>query len=276
MAKTIVGVFDDLTAAQTVVRELSNQGIAPQHVRLMDNAEEMSESSGGDVPWTKRVSNWFGSLVSDEGDRAHAADYSEALRRGHYIVVADVEDEEVELVSDLMNRYGSVDLGRRAEQWKSSGYTGSVDENAQPYTAEEREREFASYASNEKGKEVIPVVQEELEVGKRVVQRGAVRIHSYVEEHPVQEIVRLREEQVKVQRRPVDASDRAFTDREVELTATGEEAVVEKRARVVEEVVLGKEVFERDEKVQGKVRRQDVEVEQVAEPRDTEGASRRS
>jgi hypothetical protein len=54
------------------------------------------------------------------------------------------------------------------------------------------------------GEQVLPVIEEELEVGKRQVQRGGVRVHTSVEETPVEEQVTLRRETVNVERRPVD------------------------------------------------------------------------
>ena len=115
--------------------------------------------------------------------------------------------------------------------------------------------------------QVIPVVEEELRVGKRAVGSGSARIRSYVIERPVQEQVNLREEHVHVERRPVSGAAGtvpadAFRERSIEVTATSEEAVVAKEARVVEEVVLRKDVGERTETVSDTVRRTEVEVEE--------------
>ncbi len=80
----------------------------------------------------------------------------------------------------------------------------------------------------------------------------------------------MREEHVTVERRPVnravsDADVSAFKEGTIEVTETAEEAVVAKQARVVEEVVVGKQVEERTETVRDTVRRTDVEVEQIAD-----------
>jgi uncharacterized protein (TIGR02271 family) len=84
----------------------------------------------------------------------------------------------------------------------------------------------------------------------------------------VEESVQLREEHVRVQRNPVnrpasEADFNAFKEGTIELTETTEEPVVSKRARVVEEVVVGKDVTERTETVRDTVRKTDVEVEEV-------------
>lgn len=114
--------------------------------------------------------------------------------------------------------------------------------------------------------EHIPVVEEQIHVGKRTVERGAVRVRSYVIETPVEEQVRLRDETVTVERRPVDrpvgeVPPEAFRERTIEVTETDEEAVVEKAARVREEVVIRKEAEERAQTVSDTVRRTEVEID---------------
>jgi stress response protein YsnF len=53
----------------------------------------------------------------------------------------------------------------------------------------------------------------------------------------------------------------AFRERTVEVTETAEEAVVDKRARVVEEVVVRKGVDERVEQIDDTVRRTEVDID---------------
>jgi uncharacterized protein (TIGR02271 family) len=115
----------------------------------------------------------------------------------------------------------------------------------------------------------IPVVEEELKVGKREVQRGGVRVFSRVVETPVNESLNLREEHVSVERRPVNqpisTSDAtAFKEQSIELRESAEEAVVQKSARVVEEVLVGKEVSQRQENIHDTVRHTEVQVENLA------------
>ena len=118
------------------------------------------------------------------------------------------------------------------------------------------------------GATAIPIVEEEMSVGKRTVDAGGVKIYRRVVEIPVEESVTLRDEKINVNRRPVD---RAVTDadllaqgnRVIELTETSEEAVVGKSARVVEEVVVGKQAIDHVETINDTVRRTEVEVEEV-------------
>jgi uncharacterized protein (TIGR02271 family) len=80
----------------------------------------------------------------------------------------------------------------------------------------------------------------------------------------VQEQVTLRTEHVDVERRPVNQpltgalNDDLLRERTIELTETSEEAVVAKEARVVEEVLVHKNVEQRTENIQDTVRHTEV------------------
>jgi uncharacterized protein (TIGR02271 family) len=111
-------------------------------------------------------------------------------------------------------------------------------------------------------------VEEQLKIGKREVERGGVRVYSHIVETPVNESIELREEHVDVQRRAVDqpisaADTTAFREQSIEMRETAEEAVVQKTARVVEEVAISKEVSERQEQIHDTVRHTEVNVERL-------------
>ena len=112
------------------------------------------------------------------------------------------------------------------------------------------------------------MIEEQLNVGKRVVQRGGVRVHTTVSSRPVEEKINLREKNVTVNRRPVDrkvldADMKKIKDGDFTVTMQAEEAVVGKTSCVVEEVVIDKEMTERTETVRDTVKRTDVEVDEI-------------
>ena len=116
--------------------------------------------------------------------------------------------------------------------------------------------------------DVVQVVEERLNVGKRSVSRGKVRLHAYVVETAVSENVSLRDETVTIARRPVDRAVSvselgvdAFKDRTIEMEEIDEEAVVAKSARVVEEIGIRKDVTDRTETVRDTVRSTKVDIE---------------
>lgn len=123
----------------------------------------------------------------------------------------------------------------------------------------------------------VPVIEEKIDVGKRPVAEGGVRVTGHVREEPVDETVKLRETDVHVERveadRPATEADFEQAGKTIEALETGEEAVVKKTARVVGEVVLSKEEKEREEKIHDTIRKTDVEVEEVEPKERTRKAS---
>lgn len=109
----------------------------------------------------------------------------------------------------------------------------------------------------------IPVVQEELNIGKREVETGGVRLRSRIVEKEVAEDVNLREETVRVERNPVDraATEADFEEAKIEERERAEVPVVNKEARVVEEISLSKDVTEREETISDTVRNTEVDID---------------
>jgi uncharacterized protein (TIGR02271 family) len=204
--------------------------------------------------------------------------YMEGIRRGGTLIATQASDDRIDDAVSIMDRYHPVNIAERVKMWEKSGYSG-YDENAAPYTAEQISRERALYTSSLEpetrqaisGEAVVPVVEEELQVGKRIVETGRVRVHTHITEVPVQEEIHLREEHVKVERRPAnrpasDADiDKAIQNRSLEVTETQERAVINKEPRVVEEVVISKETDSHTETISDTLRRTDVSVERAGE-----------
>jgi uncharacterized protein (TIGR02271 family) len=190
---------------------------------------------------------------------AEAQAYADAVRRGGALVLVDTADDRADRAVAIMERSpaGERETRTGADAAREHGRSSTAGERGRSGTREV-----------EAGDVTIPVVEEELQVGTRQVRRGGVRLYTRVTERPVEETVRLRDEEVHVERRPVDrpateADVAAAKDATVEVTETDEEAVARKQARVVEEVVINKDVAERTETVRDTVRRTEVEVEPV-------------
>jgi len=114
---------------------------------------------------------------------------------------------------------------------------------------------------------VIPIVEEELEVGKREIEAGGVRVSTRVSSVPIEKSVTLREEHVSVERRAVDRPitdrDDAFKDLSLEMRASAEEPYATKRAHVVEEIRVHKDASEHEEKIRDSVRHTDVDISEI-------------
>lgn len=129
-----------------------------------------------------------------------------------------------------------------------------------------RQKNNDDLTSADKTNTSIPVIEEKMEVGKREVETGGVRLKSRVVQENVQENVNLRSEHVRVEETPVNrpatAADlETFKEGTIEMKEYAEVPVVSKEAFVTGEVSLEKEVEERDETVKGTVRKTEVETE---------------
>ncbi|WP_298808707.1 YsnF/AvaK domain-containing protein [uncultured Sphingomonas sp.] len=261
MSTTITALFDSRSDAEAAKERLKSARVDADHVHVHDKSsagyKETGYSTHEDRGFWDSIKNAF---VPDE-DR-HT--YEEGVRRGGALLTADVDDDCVDEAVRVLEEANSIDLDDRSRQWRESGwdYQGAGATGAA----------FGSFGRGEvagrtaEQEEVIPIVEEQLVVGKRDVSRGGVRVRSYVTETPVHEQIRLRNERVNVERRPVDqplsaADTDAFRERTIDMTASGEEAVIGKNARVVEEVVVSKTAEEHVEEVDDTVRRTDVEVD---------------
>ncbi|MBA4183025.1 MAG: DUF2382 domain-containing protein [Acidobacteria bacterium] len=281
MATTLVGIYDDLAQAQKAVQQLSQAGIKQGDITIASNdggkgytsyggANSRDYTTGNSIG--NDISNFFGSIFGSDINDDELDVYSEAVRRGNAVVVVDTDDKMTERAAEVLNQHNAVDVDRRAAQYRTSGYK-KFDAKAPLYNAEQTRTETQNYAKQ--GEVALPVIEEQLNIGKRAVQRGGVRVHTRMTERPVEETVNLREEKVTVDRRPVDRefsdADRATLNQgDFTVTTRGEEAVVSKEARVVEEVVVGKDVTERQETVRDTVKRTDVEVEETDVDIDTQ------
>lgn len=252
MSKTVVGLFSSMAQATQIRTALLSQGYTSENINVMANdsgtgtdlaASGQTQSTGEGIG--QKISNFFHGLTGgDEGVHSH---YASGINSGGALVAVTCPDNAASSVAAILKQHGAQDI-------ETGGASTSTTNTSSP-----------NLASDETA---IPIVEEQLVVGKREVDRGGVRVYSHVTERPVSADVTLRDEKVLVERRPVN---RAATAADfnmgqgsmIELNATGEEAVVGKSARVVEEVLLGKQSSQHTEVVKDSVRKTEVEVEQI-------------
>ncbi|MDM5180442.1 YsnF/AvaK domain-containing protein [Massilia sp. DJPM01] len=281
MEHTLVAVFGHRGDAQQALDDLVGAGFSRQHVRLSDGGPGRAAGAGEEQSFGSGIKHFFTELFG--GDRSEPARmYSEAIARGHYVLTVTAPNEpEVERAADIVERHGPVDIDEHARQWQGAMQGGdamrgqalsqqSASGSSQGGGAGSAQgAAMAGSRQRAADSTAIPVIQEELKVGKREVQRGGVRIYQRIVETPVSESIGLREEHINVERRAVDkmvdpADIAAFQENTIELRETAEEAVVEKTARMVEEVIIGKQVTQRQEQINDTVRHTEVDIEQIA------------
>lgn len=273
--RTLSAFFDTQSEAEHASQRLLDLGLPASSVRLVPG----NESTTPTTDTSEHRSGFFGMLADFFMPEEDRYSYAEGLSRGGFlVVVSGLSETTYDQALDILDDEGAVDFDAREETWRSEGWTGYeadgiVGDYATPaagraaYDADVSAGRSA-YAATDRtldaaDDEVIPVIDEQLVIGKRDVNVGRVRVRSYVREEPVSADVKLREERVTIERRPVDralgAGDVAFADRTIEAEEHAEEAVISKNARVTEEILLRKQSTERIETVSDTVRKTEVE-----------------
>jgi stress response protein YsnF len=248
----IVAAFENADRARAAREALAAAGIDNANIELLENRSDLDN-------WTAMKRH----AVPDED--AHL--YAEGLGRGHSLLVIRGAAGEHDRIMQVLGRFNPIDIDDHGAEWRKAGWSGLHPGKAAWDARQQTSTGSKTPAETPQAQEqVVPVFEERLNVGKRVVEQGHVRVRVYTVEHPVQEGVTLREQRVAVERRPVDrpassVPGEAFKDRTIDVTTHREEPVIAKEARVKEEVVVRQEADQRTETVRDTVRHTEVEVE---------------
>lgn len=288
--KTVVGVFSDATEAQRTIDELLSSGFDLPDISIVASPRMQAglkfDLKPLDVSDTGRVSargplaktlaqsasrELSSSLRSLGLSSELASHYARAVQRGETLESVVVVDDRADLAVEIMSRHAAFLGDRGAAKPKGERSlaqpAGQVSGQATGQTAvETRQTSSRGYLEKNGDERRIPILKEELQVGKRQVERGHVHVSVRVTESPVSEHIHLREEHVEVERRPLNRPLRAdervleFKDQDLDIAEYAEEAVVSKDVKIVEEIVVRKRVDERDEVINEKVRNTSVDV----------------
>ena len=249
MAQTVIGFFEDASDAQKAADRLQSLGISRDHVDISRGSSEgRNVGVDRDDDHENGITRFFNSLFGN--DKNDVERYSSVGRNSTIVTVHTQTADQAERAAEIMDDCGAIDVDERAAQYGYQANSSTGDD----YTRDEDT--------------TIDRVQENLEIGKREVERGGVRVRSRIVERPIEESIRLREENVYVERNPVDrpisdSDNAAFQDRDIELTERAEVPVVNKEARVVEEIRVGKEVTEHNETIRDTVRDTEVDIDRT-------------
>lgn len=288
MTKTVIGLFDTRSDADSAVQDLLSNGFPRAQIRVMPSNEHGVESAHSSTPapsaapheegFMAHVRHFFAELGFTEEQSPAQASTATVSNTGYTtksgaegtMVAVAADDDRAERAADILDEHGAVDIDERMAQ---------AQPMAAPTQATAQKSPTPTASSAPAGSEVrLPVIEEELQVGKRMIKRGGVRIYSHAIETPVEEQVQLREEHVDVARRPVDrpvsdADLQAFKEGTIEITESAEEPIVAKQAHVVEEVVVSKQASQHTETIRDTVRGTQVEVEPLSPEQEREFAA---
>jgi uncharacterized protein (TIGR02271 family) len=239
----VVALYDTDASARAAVKTLRSAGYSADDISIIQN-ESDAEKAGLHHPgvWQR--------LFGHDLEHHEAAVLSRSLREGSAIVSVRVSESEAPKVISLLDSHKPVDVLDRARTY---GLMGT------PPTSKTFDK-----ASDE---QVVRLAEEQLNVGKRVIDAGLTRVRRVIVEKPVEANVTLHEEHVEIMRRAISepgyGKDIDWSDKTIEVSETAEEAVIDKTARITEEVVIRRTGSDHVQTVRDTVRRQQVDVERI-------------
>ena len=274
-SETIVAVFDTAAHAEAAVSALIADGVPASAIEhyARDQGAAAQAPVGTDVNPSSAHRGFWGWLTGEqETASSHHALYDQSIQSGSTVVTVISDGTNIDQIYNVLEAHNPIDLDERHSQYSQTGAygsdyadTGTIATGLGAASTGTATAGMGTAATGTGTEQVISLSEESLQVGKRAVDRGTTRVRRYVVERPIEEQIRLRNETVSVFRRPVTGAatvgSDAFSDREIVVNETDEEAVVAKSAHVVEEVVVQKGVEERVETVRDTLRKEEVEID---------------
>jgi stress response protein YsnF len=272
MMEHLVAVFHDAGEANAAEQELREIGIPAESIRRYARSS-LAAHTGYSTPSSETAPPsgfWAWLLGEQSAAPATTADwrtdesssFDRRVAAGDTVLTVMVSDDsQIHRVVAILEAHHPIGIDQTTDEIEQPGVvTGSsvaaaIDTSSGAAGSLPPAHNQPVSAS---GEEVIPLAKEEVEIGKRTVDRGTTRVRRYVVETPVEREVTLRGERVTIERRhPTGVaapSGGQFEERVVEIHETDEVPVVEKTAHVNEEVVVRREPKERTETVRDTVR----------------------
>jgi uncharacterized protein (TIGR02271 family) len=252
----IVTLYDTAEHADAARHNLETAGFSPSEISMISNK---TLSLAGDK---LREPGLWHRLFGRDIQPYEATLYGRSVEGGGVVLTVRVPETEVAKATAILNSQHAIDVQKRAIQ---EGLLASTT-TSKPAAVPERPATMTA-AGGLSGEEVLALAEEQINVGKRMIQEGTTRIRRFVTETPVETQVTLHEEHARVLRRaatdPNYTRNIDWTDKTIEVTETAEEPVITKSVHITEEVVIQKEGTDRVKTFRDKVRRQQVEVERT-------------
>ncbi len=249
--QTVIGVFDTMSQARSAKDALTKDGFDDAKVDVSKFGEHGTRSTDYNDKHDSSIGNFFDNLFGGDDDDARRTKTRDVASRGTVVTVHTDSMDRAKKAATILDRFGAVDMDDRHNKYQNK----SFDADANRKNLNDR---FGNVDADGK----IEVIKEDVAIGKREVNTGGVTVRSHIVERPVEETLRLRSEEAYVKRTPVDRAANAgdLRDQTISVKETAEEAVVGKKARVVEEIEVGKKTDTRTETVHETARETKVDI----------------
>jgi uncharacterized protein (TIGR02271 family) len=256
--ETLVAAFDTKEHATAAVNALKAGGFHPDDISVLDNVRLSAKHPG---VWSK--------LFGGNMNKYEATVYGDTVGEGGTVVSVRVPEDQVAQASGILDLHRPINVHDRAV---TAGVAPAAQvESAAKAIAATPLAAAQNVAVTEKlvglHKDTLRLAEEQLQVGKRMVETGRTRVRRFTTEREVSEDITLHEEHAEVMRKalaePASLKNIDWADGEIEVVETAEQALVNKTARLVEEVSLRTKGADHVETIHEKLRRQQAEIEQV-------------
>lgn len=248
MSQTVIGFFDDSNAAQSAIDQLISVGFTRDQIDLSKGTETENISHKGDGD--NGITRFFKSLIGDNDEDTR---HTKIRSSGSTIVTVHAQSgDEAQIAADLLEDYGAIDVDERDAE---STYTNGLNRKADADHQMDREAS-------------IPGMGHEYRTGNTTEGSSDLNTRNQYAEQPREESAQFREENVRREQNPMDsvASEKdlqSFREGTIELSERKEIPVVNKEARIVEEIRLQKETNVRDETIHENLRETRVDIDKM-------------
>ena len=267
--KTIIGLYDNISNIDRLLEPLMRDGIDADHVEVVTSPgmqkkfKERSQFSN--LAHDAKKGKLHTELAHRGVPTADAYFFEQGVEQGNTLVILEVDDDRAPRILQQMKN-GDARMGQSQTDGRQ------MEQRTTEEPAMQARRGAATRDQRMDGEDIaqrIPVIEEELHVGKKVRDTGGIHVERTVQNKPVHESVDLMEEHVEVNRHSANRSATnedlmgAFEEGSFDLREQKEELIVEKEPRVVEEVEIRKSVEHRQQAVDETLRRVDVNIQEL-------------
>lgn len=174
MTRTITALFDDRNDAEAAQERLKQSRVDADHIRIHDKSSEGYSETNRSTHEDRGIWASIKNAFLPDQDR-HT--YEEGVRRGGYLLTADVDDDAVADAVSVLEEANTVDIDERSESWRSSGWD---------YAPGEAAAVAASYGAGSSGDRSDDTLGDDRVLSgttsphsRRDLDRGSSRVRSY-------------------------------------------------------------------------------------------------
>jgi uncharacterized protein (TIGR02271 family) len=264
--ETIVAAFDTPEHAQAAVAALKAGGFHSDDISVFDKARLATQ--GGGKPGLFEPGLWrrlFGGDIHEH----EATVFRETIQEGGTVISVRALDSEVAHATGILDVHRPIDVHDRAITTgiAPAARVEAIEKEIATTPLAPAQRIATSPEAAAVHRDVLQLAEEQLQVGKEMVETGRTRVRRYTTERDASADISLHDEHAEVLRRavtePMSFKDVDWADSEIEVVETAEHAVASKTARIVEEIALKKVGTDHVETIHERLRRQQAEVVQT-------------